>query len=57
MSTIRIAAYKVVSSDGREWGDYSTKREAEAKARYLRKNRGGFRGSFWVVAASAEVRQ
>lgn len=43
--------YAVKSSDGRMWGDYSTKREASQKATTLRRDakRSGFRGSFRVV--------
>lgn len=43
--------YYVKSSDGREWGDYSTRKEAGEKLRQLRadKKRSGFRGTFRIV--------
>jgi hypothetical protein len=45
-------SYMVRSSDGRSWGDYSTKGEASRKARDLRRSKGGFRGTFRVVKAN-----
>jgi hypothetical protein len=45
--------YAVKSSDGRTWGNYKTKREANEKARDLRAHRGGFRGTFRVIRASS----
>lgn len=43
--------YIVRSSDGREWGDYGTRSEAQAKLRVLRaeKKRSGFKGRFRIV--------
>lgn len=46
-------SYIVRSSDGREWGNYATKREASDKAKRLRRDRGGFRGSFRVIRKAA----